>query len=267
MATEEQTSSLGVETNASPDSPVKVRGRSRGRAGVEQLRRKVYQFTDLSRYSASDQLVVRAADIFFYLMIRLICSTLRWEVQGMGNLDSIFGGGNRAIFTFWHTCIFSATWFWRGRGIVVMSSQSRDAEYTGRFIKRFGYGTTRGSATRGGGRALAEMAECLEAGMDVAFTIDGPRGPAFVAKAGAVTLARHTGQAILPFHIASRRSLKLPSWDRLEIPLPFTRALTLIAEPIYVPRDASAEQAASYQSSLQASLDRLREEAEAWRAH
>ena len=84
------------------------------------------------------------------------------------------------------------------------------------------------------------MAACLEQGIDVAFTIDGPRGPAYVAKAGAVTLARHTGQAILPFHITSRRRIRLGSWDRLQIPLPFTRALALVGEPIFVGRDAAA---------------------------
>ena len=137
--------------------------------------------------------------MFFYLLIRVICSTLRWEVHGGAHLDSIIASGHRAIFTFWHTCIFSATWFWRKRGIVVMSSQSRDAEYTSRFIRRFGYGATRGSSTRGGMQALREMSECLMSGIDVAFTIDGPRGPAYVAKPGAITLARHTGQAILSF--------------------------------------------------------------------
>jgi lysophospholipid acyltransferase (LPLAT)-like uncharacterized protein len=110
---------------------------------------------------------------------------------------------------------------------------------------------------------MAEMADCLDSGIDVGFTIDGPRGPAFVAKPGAVTLARHTGQAILPFHVAARRVIRLPSWDGLQIPLPFTRAVTIVAEPIYVPRDASAEEIASKQSALQSTLDRLRREAEA----
>jgi lysophospholipid acyltransferase (LPLAT)-like uncharacterized protein len=232
----------------------------------EELKRRVYSFSDLSSFSLRDRIIIRAADIFFFLLIRVICSSLRWEVRGHHHLYSILASGHRAIYTFWHTCIFSATWFWRKRGIVVMSSQSRDAEYTGRFIRRFGYGTARGSATRGGGRALAEMAECLTNGMDVAFTIDGPRGPAYVAKPGAVTLARHTGQAILPFHIVAQRHVELPSWDRLQIPLPFTRALTLVAEPIYVPRDATPDEVAAKQLELQSSLDHLRQEAEAWLA-
>lgn len=241
--------------------------RDRDEASAEDLRRRVYSQADLSSYSLRDRIIIRAAGMFFYLLIRIICSTMRWEVHGGAHLDSIIASGHRAIFTFWHACIFSATWFWRKRGIVVMSSQSRDAEYTSRFIRRFGYGATRGSATRGGRQAIREMSECLMSGIDVAFTIDGPRGPAYVAKPGAVTLARHTGQAIFPFHIAVRRSIELSSWDRLQIPLPFTRAATFIAEPIYVARDASKDEIARKQSELQSSLDQLRNEADKWRAN
>jgi len=211
-----------------------------------------------------DRWIIRTAGAAFYLVIRLICSTLRWEVRGREHLDSILSAEHRPIFTFWHVCIFSATWFWRDRGIVVMSSTSRDAEYTARVIRRFGYGAVRGSATRGGQRALAEMAECLENGVEVAFTIDGPRGPAFVAKPGAVTLARHTGQAILPFHISAKRNIEFPSWDRLQIPVPFTRAIAIIAEPIYVPRGISGEEVAGKQAAVQSALDTLRQEAESW---
>src|SRR5262249_49499355 len=159
----------------------------------EQLRRVVYEMSDLSQYRARDRFLIRTADLFFYSLIFLICKTVRWEVVGIENLEDILLSGHRAIYSFWHSCIFSATWFWRDRGIVVMASGSRDGELTGRFIRRFGYGTARGSSSRGAGRALSEMSACLENGIDVGFTLDGPRGPAFTAKPGAVTLARHTG--------------------------------------------------------------------------
>ncbi len=235
-------------------------------AGVEALRNRVYSLSDLSQYRTRDRLFIHTAGLSFYWMLRAICSTLRWEVRGREHLERILAGGHRPIFTFWHECIITATWFWRNRGIVVMSSASRDAEYTARVIKRFGYGTARGSATRGGGRALAEMAQCLDTGMEVAFTIDGPRGPARLAKPGAVTLARHTGQAILPFHIAADRYVEFHSWDRLQVPLPFTRAVSLIGEPIYVPRQSTSEDLAGHQTAVQSALDGLRREAEAWRA-
>lgn len=236
---------------------------SSSRNGPESndLRERVYAFNDLSRFERRDRLMIRAASIMFYLLIRVIGSTLRWEVIGREHLDSVISRGHRPIFTFWHVCILSATWFWRKRGIVVMSSTSRDGAYTGRVIKRFGYGTVSGSSTRGGGRALADMAECLEKGFEVAFTIDGPRGPVYVAKPGAVTLARHTGQPILPFHIAASRYFEIPSWDRLQIPWPFSRAAAVIGEPIYVPRHATREEVGNKQTALQSSLERLREDA------
>ena len=238
---------------------------NRSTAELGELKSRVYGFSDLSTYPMGDRLSIRAADIGMSSAIRAICPTVRWEVQGQEHLDTILASGHRAIFTFWHVCIVSATWFWRDRGIVVMSSVSRDAEYTGRVIKRFGYGTARGSATRGGGRALAEMAQCLANGLDVAITIDGPRGPAYVAKPGAVTLARHTGQAILPFHIATSSCLEIGSWDRLQIPLPFTRAITLIAEPIYVGRDASSDEIEAKHDALQTALDALVQDGKRWR--
>src|SRR6266404_4704828 len=215
--------SVSIDPPAPENRQSTVAGRDRTRANSTArtpfdpvaLRNRVYASGDLASYSKRDRLIIRAADLFFSLLIRGICSTLRWETRGLEHLDSILSAGRLPIFTFWHTCILSATWFWRDRGIVVMSSVSRDAEYTGRVIKRFGYGTTRGSSTRGGGRALAEMAHCLDQGMEVAFTIDGPRGPAYIAKPGAVTLARHSGQPILPFHIAAKKwRLSKPSFNR-----------------------------------------------------
>ena len=232
---------------------------------IEALRNRVYSRSPLSHYRTRDRIIIRIADIGLYSAIRAVCSTLKWEEHGSEHLEEILARGKRPIFTSWHVCIISATWFWRNRGIVVMSSTSRDAEYTGRVIKRFGYGTARGSATRGGGRALAEMAQCLENGIDVGFTIDGPRGPAYIAKPGAVTLARHTGQAILPFHITTSSSLTVRSWDRMQIPAPFSRAATFIGEPIYVPRNATGEEVAAKQSALQAALESLMQDGESWR--
>jgi lysophospholipid acyltransferase (LPLAT)-like uncharacterized protein len=254
-----------TESSAGKRSSLRAYGSALS-ADLDALKDRVYGPGDSPHYGTRDKLIILAADLTMYPALRAIGSTLRWEVRGREHLDKILADGHLPIFTFWHVCIIGATWFFRNRGIVVMSSVSRDAEYTGRVIKRFGYGTARGSATRGGGRALVEMALCLEHGIEVGFTIDGPRGPAYVAKPGAVTLARHTGQAILPFHIAAGSCIELKSWDRLQIPLPFSRAATFIGEPIYVPRDATSEDVAVKQTELQCALERLRLEADEWRA-
>ena len=131
-------------THLSPGDELSPRQSSRKTfADSELLRSRVYSASDLSHYGGRDRFIIRAADLFFYLLIRGICSTLRWEVRGREHLDSIISSGHRPIFTFWHVSILGGTWFWRNRGIVVMSSVSRDAEYTGRVIKRFGYGTAK----------------------------------------------------------------------------------------------------------------------------
>ena len=256
-----------VAENSTP-SPRPARRRARDKYGTtstEDFHRRLYAFSDLSEFNWRERLNIRLADLAFFILIRLIGSTLRWQCQGMEHLEAIYTGGNRASFTFWPSCIFGATSFWRNRNIVVMSSVSKDGEFTSRLIKRFGYGSSRGSATRGSGRALAEMSACLAQGIDVAFTIDGPKGPAYVAKPGATTLARHSGQAILLFHIALKKYWELPSWDRLQIPKPFTKARAFIAEPIYISREATIEEVEEQQAALQATLDRLRRDGEAWR--
>lgn len=270
-ATKSPATDLGRETSSATASPATVspsRRRVRDKYGLtsqEELRRRIYDFADLSEYSWRERVNIRLADLTFFILIRVLCATLRWESRGLEHLEAIYANGHRAIFTFWHSCIFGATWFWRNRRIVVMSSASKDGEFTSRLIKRFGYGSARGSATRGASRALAEMSGCLEQGIDVAFTIDGPKGPALVAKPGAVTLARHSGQAILLFHIALEEYWELPSWDRLQIPKPFTRAVALIAEPIYVSREASSDEVGEKQAVVQATLEKLRRDGETWK--
>jgi lysophospholipid acyltransferase (LPLAT)-like uncharacterized protein len=195
-----------------------------------------------------------------FVVIHAIGRTMRWESQGDSNLDDIYKSGNRAIFTFWHGRIFPATYYWRNRGIVVMTSMNRDGEAIAQCIQRFGYGAARGSSSRGGFRALVEMSRMMREGRDAAFTIDGPRGPRYVAKQGPVLLARKTGAAVFCFHISMQHKIQLKSWDEFQIPMPFTRALVLKAAPIWVPPDSSETDVRELHQQMQETLDKLRRE-------
>ncbi|MER3428519.1 MAG: hypothetical protein C4334_10540 [Pyrinomonas sp.] len=217
---------------------------------------RVYKFADLARYSPRERLMIRIADLLFYALIRLIGSTVRYTVEGWENWQVAARAG-APIYVFWHNRIFLATHFWQRRGIVVMTSQSRDGEYIARFIQRFGYGAARGSSTRGGVGALVEMVRLVRHGIPTAFTVDGPRGPRYVAKMGAVMLAKKTGQPLLPFTIEAARHVELPSWDRFQIPLPWTRATVRIAPPIHVPADADDALLEVKRDELQRALDRI----------
>ena len=190
---------------------------------------------------------------------------MRFEVLGWPNVQSNYGGGKRCILAFWHRSIFSATWWWRKSGIMVMNTTNFDGQWTRRVIERLGFRTAQGSSSRGGLRALAVMAQYLEEGSDVAFTIDGPRGPRYIAKPGPVILARRTGQPILVFHIAVERAYTFEkSWDLFQVPHLFSRAVVVIAPPVYVPPDADRDLVERKHAEMQASLDRVREIAENW---
>ena len=139
---------------------------------------------------------------------------------------------------FWHGRILPATYFFRRRGIVVITSENFDGEWIAGIIERFGYGTARGSTSRGGRQALLQLTRDMAAGKPAGFTVDGPRGPARVAQPGAVWLAKATGNPVLPFHLEASRHWTLNSWDRTQIPKPFATVALAVGEPFDVPQDA-----------------------------
>ena len=227
---------------------------------------RAYSFDDLSQYVFKDRLLIRAAGLLFSVLIRLIGSTIKFEVEGWENWEAP-SRGHIPIYTAWHNLIFLSTYFWRRRGIIVMSSRSFDAEYTARIIKRFGFGTVRGSSTRGHTGATVEMIRLMRAGCPTGFVIDGPKGPRYVAKLGAVLVAKKSGQPILPFTVAAANFWELErSWDHTRVPKPFTRARVIIAPPIAVPADADAGVLQMKRDELQSTLDDLEKKGEHWRA-
>ena len=176
-----------------------------------------------------------------YPLINALGHTLQWRVEGLEHYDAIIASGRQPVMAFWHGRILPATLYFRDRGIIVITSENFDGEWIARVIERFGYGTARGSSSRGGLKALLKLVRDMEAGRPTAFTLDGPRGPARVAQPGAVWLAKATGNPVLPFHIESSSRWTANSWDQTQVPRPFSTVAVAIGEPLYVPREAAAE--------------------------
>lgn len=169
-----------------------------------------------------------------YPLIAALCGTLRWKVDGGQHWDDVIRAGHQPILALWHGRIFAGLHYFRRRDVVVITSQNFDGEWIARILKRFGFRTARGSTSRGGVRALVQLRRDLAEGRPVAFTVDGPRGPARVAQSGAVWLAGATGNPILPFHIEASRCWTTRSWDRTQVPKPFSTVAISIGEPLYV---------------------------------
>jgi hypothetical protein len=193
-------------------------------------------------------------------MIGALCRTLKWEVEGAANYDQVVRSGRQPILALWHGRILPGIYHLRNRGIIVITSLNFDGEWIAQVIERFGFGTARGSTSRGGVRALVQLRRDLAEGKPVAFTVDGPRGPAGVAQPGAVWLAGATGNPIVPFHIEGDRYWSLSSWDRTQIPKPFSHVAVAFGAPIDVPATAPAV-VEKQRLELEASLRHLEQRA------
>ena len=181
---------------------------------------------------------VAAISTVGYRLIQLLGATLRWRTEGFEHFDAIAAAGRQPIMAFWHGRILPAAYYFRRRGIVVITSENFDGEWIARIIERFGFGTARGSTSRGGLKAMLQLTRDMTAGKPAGFTVDGPRGPARIAQPGAVWLAKATGNPVLPFHLESSAHWTLGSWDRTQIPKPFATVGLAIGEPLELSRSA-----------------------------
>lgn len=165
--------------------------------------------------------------------MRAVGRTLRIRIQD----DSGFFSGVRkepVIFAYWHNRMLAVPIAYlrhytkmvrRGerKGAVVLISKNRDARLVSAVMARFGIRVVSGSSSSGGATALRELAGCIESGLDVNITPDGPRGPCYKLSSGLVFLAQRTGAAILPIHVEYSRCVRFKSWDGFMAPLPFSK--------------------------------------------
>ena len=208
------------------------------------------------RFTLRQRIVLRIIIGLGYWLIRLIGPTLRVCISREEGAQETLEQ-RPLIGSFWHSCIIPATYICRGRGVRVMSSNSYDGEYMGRIIRKFGFVAVKGSSSRNAVRALLGLRRALAEGWTVAFTLDGPRGPRHKVKPGPVALGRSSGVPLTMFHAAVDKAWVLNSWDRMMIPMPFSRVLVRFGKMIRVPDGATDEDLDRYTAELQAALDRV----------
>jgi lysophospholipid acyltransferase (LPLAT)-like uncharacterized protein len=177
-------------------------------------------------------------------LTRAIGWTLRIRIEDRARLlDPAFK--EPLIWTFWHNRMFVVPLLRLRaphRTGAVLTSASWDGEIITAVMKRFGLKAVRGSSSRRGATALMQLAGTLEAGEDVAVTPDGPRGPCYKLGPGVVFLARHTGAGIVPIHVAYSRAIRLATWDRFMIPLPFSAVRIVCDAPVNVPAESDVDE-------------------------
>ena len=188
----------------------------------------------------------RFAAALIYGLIRTVSATIRYEWRDTSDLLSV-SKEQSVIFCLWHNrlslCLEVYRVFLRDIQrpckLAAMVSASKDGGLLARVLELYGVQPVRGSTSRRGRQALLELVSWSERGHDLAITPDGPRGPCYTVQEGVIALAQITGRPILPvsYHLAWK--IRLKSWDRFQIPLPFTKCLMHLTPPIYVPREAT----------------------------
>jgi lysophospholipid acyltransferase (LPLAT)-like uncharacterized protein len=190
-------------------------------------------------------------------LIEALGGTYNWRERGADRFDDVIRCGRQPILALWHGRILSSTLYFRDRGVIAITSRNFDGEWIARIMARFGYGAARGSTSRGGPRALAELKRDMKAGHPAAFTVDGPRGPARVAQPGAIWLASITGNPILPFHVEASKFWSVRSWDEQQVPKPGSDLAIAIGEPMEVGPDRNADQIEAARQELEQRLKGL----------
>lgn len=213
------------------------------------------------RASLRKRLAVAAIAAAGVPLIWLLGRTLRWRVKGLEFLREGEAQGRRPIMAFWHGRILPAAFYFRNRGIVVITSENFDGEWIAKIITRFGFGTARGSTSRGARRALLQLRRDMANGRPAGFTVDGPRGPARRVQPGVVWLAKATGNAVVPFHLEASSHWTLGSWDGAQIPKPFSTVAIAVGAPIPVAADADAAAIEAKRRDVETALFALEHEA------
>jgi lysophospholipid acyltransferase (LPLAT)-like uncharacterized protein len=163
---------------------------------------------------------------------KAICATLRIREENREAVDAAHARGERLIFCLWHDELFSLIPVARQLKVVAIVSPSTDGDYLERILASKNVGAVRGSSTRGGVRALLSLARMMKNELiHACITIDGPTGPRHVAKEGGLFLANRTNGRIIPVRIFMKNALRLPTWDRFQLPLPFSKVVIRFGEP------------------------------------
>jgi lysophospholipid acyltransferase (LPLAT)-like uncharacterized protein len=193
-------------------------------------------------------------------LLKTIGATLRVHVVRGEIEPALYARRPNVIYAFWHGHLLYLMYRYRGSGVYILVSQSRDGEVLSRILRRFGLPAIRGSSSRGGRRSLLELVRRVRAGASAAIAPDGPRGPRHQAQSGIITLARLTEIPIIPVSVGARWKIEFQSWDRLLLPLPGSRVVVAYGEPVVVPSDADAELLEQKRQELEGKLLKLTEE-------
>jgi lysophospholipid acyltransferase (LPLAT)-like uncharacterized protein len=210
-----------------------------------------------NKFSIKQRFLLCVGPPVFALCLRSLMATCRKEFRRDRLTEQLRAPGGRAILAIWHETFPIAVYLLRNTGYHALASYSFDAEMGARVLRRFGFLSVRGSSSQGGREAVINLREALKRVPCVGFTLDGPRGPRRVAKAGIGVLSARAGVPVVPIAVAAAPAWRLNSWDRMAVPKPGARIVAECGEPIAPPRDDSPEEVERMRARVEERLNEL----------
>lgn len=195
-------------------------------------------------------------------IVNLVIKTYRIRIYNDDEVKKLYKSGKNFISAFWHGRMLIPWYVNRKYKIAALVSKSKDGEILTRLLKNWNYNVVRGSSHIGGKEALNIMEKTIDEGYSFAITPDGPTGPPYKMKAGAVVLAHRKSIPLLLLGTASNRNFVFKSWDKFQVPKPFSKVSVVYSEPIYVREDSSREEINKLIEECEIKLTGLQKEAE-----
>ena len=195
-------------------------------------------------------------------IVNLIVKTYRIEIRNEEAVKKIAGDGKNFVIAFWHGRMLIPWYITRNFKIAALVSKSSDGEILTRVLRKWNYSIVRGSSHIGGKEALQIMEDQIDAGYSFAITPDGSTGPPLKMKPGAVVLAHRKSIPLFLIGTASSKHYVFNSWDKFQVPKPFSRVIAIYSEPIYVDAQSSREEISKQIENCELKMIELQKEAE-----
>ncbi len=193
--------------------------------------------------------------------INVLCKSLKIEYNNYSSFEKLSKYSQPYIAAFWHGSMLAPWYLLRNKNLSALVSQSKDGELLARLLNGWKYNVIRGSSNVGGKEALQLLIDEAVNSKSIAITPDGPKGPEFKMKPGAVVLSKKTKLPILLIGVGYKNYYQLKSWDKFKVPKLFSRVVINFSDPLFVSPELSYDEVSDFIIKTEAELNRLQESA------
>jgi len=202
-----------------------------------------------------------AGNYLLYGSISLLCRTLNFNIKNYNQVSEFHKNKKNYVLAFWHGTMLAPWYMHRNKNFAALVSKSKDGSLLERVLKPWNYSVIRGSSHTGGSIALGILIDFAKNEKSIAITPDGPRGPAYKMKAGAVVTAKRAGIPLVLLGVAYSKKRELGSWDKFQIPKAFSKVNLIYSDPVYIDPDLSYEDTSGILEECECKLNMLQKEA------